>query len=155
MIMKGRHSLLVVLLLAFAVALVACGDDDDGTVVAPDDATTTVPEDAEPPPAEDETTTERPETTEPEERILTEDETFVPGLPADATGEAVYGRGCVDCHGIEGEGVTAPALADTRLSEDEIADFLRSEHPDFGGLARMPEQQIERVARYVAEEIAQ
>jgi mono/diheme cytochrome c family protein len=132
---RRMYILLLVALLALGLsAFAGCGDDDDATVL-PEEDTTTVPNGAEPTPDDD--------------------EPLVPGaLEEDASGQQIYAHACAGCHGMQGEGATAPSLAETTRSEEEIADYLRSDHREVPGLAQMSDSQIEAVSGDVAGELS-
>jgi mono/diheme cytochrome c family protein len=68
-------------------------------------------------------------------------------------GASIYKSKCAGCHGAQGEGKSAPKLAGTSLSEDDIVSVLTK-----GGQAKAPhvkpfkganEQNAKSVAAYV------
>jgi mono/diheme cytochrome c family protein len=141
--LHGKRAAILVLLVAGAVlALAGCGDGNTDATVLPEDDTATAP-------GGDGTASEAPQ----DGTAFDEDEAPVPALPPGASGQEVYAYACGGCHGLQGEGVTAPALARTERSEREIADYLRNGHPAVPGLAAMPDRQIDNAARYVADQL--
>jgi mono/diheme cytochrome c family protein len=80
------------------------------------------------------------------------------GTPANAEGAAIFEDTCARCHGAEGQGVTAPALAGTVVDRypdpaDQIAVVTQGSGamPAFGG-ALSPEQ-IEAVVSFTREDL--
>jgi mono/diheme cytochrome c family protein len=127
--MRRLGYLLLALLLAMSLGLLAsCGDDDDDTTVT------------EPTATEDNGDT---------------DDTAVPDVTG-ADGEAVFANNCASCHGAEGAGGTAPALAGRGdLDENEVETIVRNGGggmPAFEG--QLEDDEIDAVVDYVVDELA-
>jgi len=67
---------------------------------------------------------------------------------ADFDAEVAQGK-CVSCHGGNLEGASAPALAGTSLSKDEIVDVIKNGIPPGmpGGL--LPDDHLDEMADYI------
>jgi cytochrome c551 len=128
--------LLLALLLAFSLGLLAsCGDDDDTT-------TTTAAGGTEPTATDD----------TGEDTNGTGDD----GLTGDgAEGETVFANNCASCHGAEGAGGSAPALAGRDdLDEDGVESVVRNGGggmPAFEG--QLSDDEIDAVTDYVTDDL--
>lgn len=78
--------------------------------------------------------------------------------PANAEGAAIFADTCARCHGADGQGVTAPALAGTVVERypdpaDQIAVVTRGSGamPAFGG--DLSPEEIEAVVRFTREDL--
>jgi cytochrome c551 len=121
----GRLLLALALAVVLAAGVVACGGE------SADDAGTT------------------PVAT-PTETPATPVETGTPAGPDAADGATLYSQNCAGCHGADGSGGAAPAVAD----EDDAEEIRRRIERGGEGMPGFSDQmqpgEIEALARYVA-----